>query len=84
MCQTELYTDVSTSDGAGYSVVLEESATTMARNIVIYRANYTTISSDDPEGIYDLEPELIPTDKLVRRWYFSPQHLKYYLKKDEI
>lgn len=84
ICQTELYTDVSTDKGQGYYIVLEDGISTMAKNIVVYKANYTKIETEDPDKIYEVEPELTPTEELVRRWYFSPQHLKYYLKKNEI
>lgn len=84
ICETELYTDVTKSNRKAYTVEYEEGTYSLAKNIVIYEGIVDKIETKGPHDIYNIDPEITPTDKLVRRWYYSPQHMKYYLRKDEI
>ncbi len=82
--ETELYTDIGTADEKLYAVKYEPGSFSMGKNIVIYEGTTEQVDLSKPDAIYELDIKIEPTDKLVRRWYYSPQHQKYYLKNSEI
>lgn len=82
--ETELYQEITTDSASAYIVKFEEGTHVLAKNIVIYKGLISKVETEDPDEIYTVEPEIKATDELVRRWYYSPQHKKYYLKKDEL
>ncbi len=81
-CETELFTELGTELEQTFSVDYEEGTHSLAKNILIYEGEIEPLGEYD--DIYNVDPKINATDKLVRRWYYSPQHMKYYLKKDEI
>ena len=82
--ETELYKEVMSDSASAYIVKFEEGTHVLAKNIAIYKGLVKKVVTTDPDEIYSIEPEITPTDELVRRWYYSPKHMKYYLKKEEI
>lgn len=84
ICQSEIFLDYNTENRSAFSIVLEENPQSFAKNIVVYKGDIEAVEMKDREEIYHTDPKITPTTELVRRWYYSPQHMKYYLKKDEM
>ena len=84
VCQSEIFLDYNTDNRTAFSISLEENPQSFAKNIVVYKGDIEELEMKDQDEIYQTEPKIIPTAELVRRWYYSPQHMKYYLKKDEM
>jgi hypothetical protein len=82
--ESELFQNLGTVEQKDYFIVLEEVPGQLWKNIVVYEGK--SPKKDIPELLdsYKYEPDVTTTDKLIRRWYYSPQHLKYYVRNDEL
>ena len=67
-----------------YFVAFEPGTHSLAKNIVVYKGIAEEKTFGNPDDIYSTEIEIEPTKELVRRWYYSPQYQKYYVKNDEL
>lgn len=84
VCETEIFTDYGSPDEKVYAIEYEEDTYSIGRNIVIYEGIPERIAIEKPDDVYSIDPKITSTKKLIRRWYYSPKHLKYYLLKDEM
>lgn len=82
--ETEVFLDLGTANQQLFYIEHETNDRVTAKNIVVYEGLLKKKLSEDEINDYAFVPEIQSTKTLIRRWYFSPQHLKYYLKKDEI
>jgi len=82
--ETEIFTDYGMENEQAYFVEYEPGTHSLAKNIVIYKGIAEKISFGNPDDIYSTEIDIQPTKELVRRWYYSPQYQKYYVKNDEL
>lgn len=81
---TELFTDLGRDKQEVFFIELEENPNMNSKNIVVYKGKADPISFDDPDAVYSYQPNITKTNELVRRWYYSPKYMKYYLRKDEM
>lgn len=82
--ETEIFQNLGKDDEKAFVVRLEPNENTIAKNIAIYKGVAEKVDVSDPDAVYGITPKITGTDELVRRWYYSPQYKKYYMKKDEI
>ncbi len=82
--ETEVFINLGKEGEQVYAIQLEESNSGSAKNIAVYKGTTKKVTLSTPDQVYQTEPEIKAGDELVRRWYYSPQHMKYYLKKDEL
>lgn len=82
--QTEIFTDLGLRNQKVYHIEYEESQVSFAKNIVVYEGKTAPVTFDDPDDVYSHWPKIDKTGKLVRRWYYSPEYMKYYLRKEEM
>lgn len=84
ICETELYVDITKPNHEAYVIKFEEGTHSIGKNILVYKGETNQIDVEDSEDVYSVTPKIKATDELIRRWYYSPKHMKYYLKKGEI
>jgi len=82
--ETEIFTDYGTDNEKAYFIEYEPGTHSLAKNIVIYKGIAEEITFGNSDDIYSSEINIQPTKELVRRWYYSPQYQKYYVKNDEL
>ncbi len=84
VAESEVFEHLGDDSLKTYAVVLEEMPNELWKSIAVYEAESTSKKIEKLEDSYSYTPEIKKSNTLVRRWYFSPQYLKYYLRKDEI
>lgn len=82
--ETEIFTDYGTDNEKAFFVEYEPGTHSLAKNIVVYKGVAKEVTFGNPDEIYSTEIDIQPTKELVRRWYYSPKHQKYYVKNDEL
>lgn len=84
VAESEVFENIGEDSLRVYSVQLEEMPNELWKSIAVYQASGSTKKIEQLEDSYSYTPEIKKSNTLIRRWYFSPQYLKYYLRKDEI
>lgn len=80
--KADIFMNLGESDQEVFYIQHEPSDITIANNIVIYKGKAETPTFNDPDAIYKYSPTITKTDEIVRTWYFSPRHNKYYIPQD--
>lgn len=66
-----------------YVIEYEDVENSSARNILVYEGELEQREFENTKDIYEFEPEIKSTGKLVHKWYFDSRLMKYYMKKGE-
>lgn len=82
--ESEVFQNIGTLEQKDFYILLEEIEGQPWKNIVVYEGIASKKEIPKLLDTYSYEPEVKNSGKLIRRWYFSPQHLKYYVRNDEI
>lgn len=82
--ETEVFLDLGTETQQLFYIQHEPNNQLAGKNIVVYEGVLKKAPTTDELSDYTYFPDIQSSEKLIRRWYFSPQHMKYYLRKDEI
>lgn len=80
--QVKLYDAMGTKDAVGYAVVYEDGMISTSKDIVSYKGTFENPSFMIPDDVYKFEPEITKTAEVHERWFFNPEDMKYYLKKE--
>lgn len=70
-----------TNESEAYSVTYTPGSYSLAKDIVVYKAELGDLEISDPMEIYTVDPEITPTKTIDRRWFFHDQAGKYYTEK---
>lgn len=82
--ESELFENLGTNDFKPYYVEIEDWENEVWKSISVYEGKAENKLVPELRDSYQFQPDIKRSDKLIRRWYYSPKHLKYYLRKDEI
>lgn len=82
--ETELFFNLGNKEFEPFYVELEEIPGQPWRAIAVYEGRFENKEIDVLEDTYSVIPEIKKGEKLIRRWYFSEKHLKYYVRNDEL
>lgn len=75
------YDGLGTEKREAYIVSYEKGSYSLAKDILVYKAELEDIELSDPMEIYTIDPEITSTTILDRRWFFHDQAGKYYTEK---
>ena len=79
--EMKIYDGLGTDDREAYVMEYEPGTYSLAKDILIYKANLEAIEITDPMEVYSLDPEITKTDVLDRRWFFNGNETKYFTEK---
>lgn len=82
--ETELFFNLGDDEFEAFYVELEEIPGQPWLSIAVYEGEFTNPTIEKLEDTYKVTPEIKKGGKLIRRWYFSEKHLKYYVRNDEL
>lgn len=80
--ETKIFDGLGTSEAEAFAIGFEPGSYSLARDIIVYKAKIEDVEIDDPNAIYSIDPEIIKTDIVDRRWFFNGHELKYFTEKD--
>lgn len=80
--QVKLFDAMGTKDAIGYSLKYEKGLISNSKDIVSYEGTFANPSFTALDDVYTFEPEITKTNAIHEHWFFNPQDMKYYLKKD--
>jgi len=79
--EMKIFDGLGTDDTEAYVMEYEPGTYSLAKDILIYKAELEAVEITDPMEIYSLDPEITKTDVLDRRWFFNGHELKYFTEK---
>ena len=82
--ETELFFNLGDDAYETFFVELEEIPGQPWKAIAVYKGVSKNEKIDKLEDSYSVDPKITKGEDLVRRWYFSEKHLKYYVRNDEL
>lgn len=80
--QVKLFDSMGDDDAVGYAVVYEPGLISDAKDIMIYKGAFDNPTFTSPDDVYTFEPVIKKTNEVLEHWFFNPEDMKYYLKKD--
>ena len=80
--ETKIFDGLGTPEREAYTIRYEPGSYSLAKDIVVYKAELEDLEIDDPNAVYTIDPEITETDIMDRRWFFNGHELKYYTEKD--
>lgn len=82
--ESELFFNLGDDEYESFYLELEEMPGQPWKSIAVYEGISTKENIENLEDSYLIIPEIKKSEKLIRRWYFSEKHLKYYVRNDEL
>ncbi|XOV68638.1 MAG: hypothetical protein ACFHU9_05545 [Fluviicola sp.] len=81
VCQAVIFDRFGTETPVAYDVRIEPGTRNEFNDIVEYEAELERMIVPNLDSTYYYTPKIIPSDKEIRRWHYSPQYRKYYMDK---
>lgn len=78
VCQAVIFDGLGTPKRVAFDIQFEESEVTAFNDIVEYEATLESTIIPNLDSTYTYIPKITPTNKEVRRWYYSPSQGKYF------
>lgn len=79
--QTIIYDGLGTENSIAFHIKYEPGSYSTSKDILIYKAKMKNFTIKEPNDIYFINPEIIPTKELERLWFFNPSKNKYFTMK---
>lgn len=79
--QAIIFDGLGTSNTVAYDVRIEKGTLNDFNDIVEYEAQLEDTIIRNIDSTYSYQPTITPTDRLIRRWHFSPGQGKYFTLK---
>ncbi|MCR9174075.1 MAG: hypothetical protein NXI10_16355 [bacterium] len=81
VCQAVIFDRFGTENSVAYDIRIEEGTLNSYNDIVEYQAQLEDMIVPNLDSTYYYSPKIIPTEKEVRRWHYSPSARKYFMVK---
>lgn len=81
--QVKLFDALGTKDAVAFAVEYEPGMISNSKDIVLYQGSFTNPTFVASDEVYTYIPKITKTNRMVERWFFNPQDMKYYLKKED-
>lgn len=79
--EMKCFDGLGTSAREAYSASFERGTYSLAKDILVYKADLEEMTFDDPMGVYTADPLITPSTVLDRKWFFNDNELKYFTEK---
>lgn len=79
--QVKLFDAIGDKDAVGYTLEYEPGLISNSKDIVAYKGTFENPTFASPDDVYTFEPEITKTSVVHEHWFFNPEDMKYYLKK---
>lgn len=79
VCQAVIFDGFGTDNSVAYDVRMEKGTLNDYNDIVEYQAQLEDIIIPNLDSTYYYSPTIIPSNKEVRRWHYSPGARKYFM-----
>ena len=80
--QVKLFDGMGTKEAIAFVVNYEPGMISAAKDIVVYDGIFSNPTFAQTDDVYSFEPKVTKTDVIHERWFFNPDDMKYYLKKE--
>lgn len=80
--QVKLFDGIGTKDAVVYALEYETGLISASKDIVAYEGTFDNPTFAAPDDVYLFEPKITKTNVVREHWFFNPQDMKYYLKKN--
>ncbi len=81
--ETKIFDGLGTDNTEAYSVQYEPGTYSLSKDIIVYKADLEDVVINDPNAVYEIDPEITPTDVVDRRWFYNVAQQKYYTEIDQ-
>jgi len=75
---TKIFSGLGDENPEAFDIRYATGTYSLAKDILIYKANLEEIQLEDPKKIYSIDPKITATEELERRWYFHDAQKKYF------